>query len=165
MSDVNYAGFWRRVLAAIVDSLILLVPMIAVMYVFGILDGLFESPDTRAPLPLGFVVFSLVVGWGYKALLESSAMQATPGKMALGLRVTDLEGGRLSLGTATLRSWPWWLGSVFQLVEGILGMSSALSTIVSFAGLISVVVVAFTARKQGVHDLIAKALVLRRAAA
>ena len=163
MSDVNYAGFWHRVLAAIVDALIMFVPMIAVMYVFGILDTVFENPG--APAPVGFVFFGLVVGWGYKSLLESSAMQATPGKMALGLRVTDLDGARVSLGTATLRSWPWWLASVFQLVEVIVGMSSALSTIVTFAGVISVVVVAFTARKQGVHDLIAKTLVLRRAAA
>ena len=81
-----------------------------------------------------------VLGWLYFALCESSAWQATPGKRVLGLRVTDLEGRRLGFARATGRYFGKLL-SAFFLCIGFL-------------------MVAWTQRKQGLHDLLAQTLVL-----
>jgi uncharacterized RDD family membrane protein YckC len=86
-----------------------------------------------APLPL--------VDWLYFAKLESSARQATIGKRALGIAVTDLAGRRISFGRATGRYFAKFLSSVAAI--GFL-----------MAG--------FTARKQALHDMIAGCLVVRR---
>ena len=84
-------------------------------------------------------ILSIVLSWLYSALLESSARGATLGKMVMGARVTDLSGGRISFGRAT--------GRYFAKI--ISGMILA----------IGFIMVAFTARKQGLHDMIAGTLV------
>jgi uncharacterized RDD family membrane protein YckC len=87
-------------------------------------------------LALGFVLFP---GWPYCPLFESSKLQATPMKYLLGLRVTDLDGERLSFIRASARQ-----------------LSKALS-LPLFAGFL---LVAFTPRKRGLHDIIAGSLVV-----
>jgi uncharacterized RDD family membrane protein YckC len=83
-----------------------------------------------------------VVGWLYFALMESSSHQATLGKMALGIRVTDLQGGRLTFGRATARFFG-------KIVSGL----------ICYIGFI---MAAFTERKQALHDMIAGTLVVRQ---
>jgi|SRR5215471_11784037 len=79
---------------------------------------------------------ALFVCWTYATLMECSEDQATSGKRYQGLKVTDLEGERISLGRAAARN----------LVKfGSLLIACAASL--------------FTARKQGLHDLIAGTLV------
>ena len=90
----NYAGFWLRFAAAVIDgilmTLITLVPAIALGYLVGIgmagTSSVYEIDATAKALGnlLGFVV-----GWLYYTLLESSKYQATFGKKMLGLRVVD----------------------------------------------------------------------------
>ena len=88
------------------------------------------------------VGLSLCASWLYFALMESSEMQATVGKMALGLYVTDLEGRRVSFGKATAR----FFGKILSTMT--LG--------------IGYIMAGFTVRKQALHDLIAGCLVLRK---
>ena len=78
--------------------------------------------------------------WLYFAFCESSAWQATVGKLALGIRVTDMQGARISFPRALGRYLAKYLSAI------ILG--------------IGFIMVAFTRRKQGLHDLIAGTLVL-----
>jgi len=85
---------------------------------------------------------TFVAGWLYFAVLESSAMQATPGKLALGLYVADVNGRRIGFGKASGRFFGKILSSL------LLG--------------IGYVVAAFSARKQALHDMISGCLVLRR---
>jgi uncharacterized RDD family membrane protein YckC len=82
-----------------------------------------------------------VVSRLYAALMESSSKQATLGKMALGVRVTDLDGNRIGFGKATGRHFAKILSAL------ILG--------------IGFLMVAFTQRKQGLHDMLAGTLVMR----
>ncbi|HEY4678350.1 MAG TPA: RDD family protein, partial [Candidatus Angelobacter sp.] len=77
----------------------------------------------------------------YFALQESSAHQATVGKRAMNIYVTDLQGRRISFGQATGRHF-----------------SRVLSSILA----IGYIMVAFTEKKQGLHDIIAGTLVKRR---
>jgi uncharacterized RDD family membrane protein YckC len=87
--------------------------------------------------------FFVLLQWLYFAGLESSARQATIGKSVMALRVTNLEGRRLSFGHATGRFFA-------KIVTGM----------IPFA--IGYIMAAFTERKQALHDLIAATLVLKK---
>lgn len=124
---VRYAGFWIRFAAWVLDNIAVWV----VMKVLNMALSAFIS-----------VALSFCIGWLYYALMESSEMQATVGKMVLGLYVTDMGGRRISFGKATARFFGK-LVSTFILGIGYL-------------------LVGFTERKQALHDLIAGCLVMRR---
>jgi uncharacterized RDD family membrane protein YckC len=86
-------------------------------------------------------IVSFVITWLYFALMESSKLQATVGKLAVGLVVTDNAGERISFLRAT--------GRYFAKI---------LSGLILFIGFI---MVAFTSRKRGLHDMIAGTLVYK----
>ena len=79
--------------------------------------------------------------WLYYAFLESSSWQGTIGKKVVGLRVTDMNGNRISFGRAT--------GRYFGMI---------LSGMICFIGWL---MIAFTEKKQGLHDMLASTLVLK----
>jgi hypothetical protein len=118
-----FGGFWRRVLAALLDT-ILVVAAVGIVPFFV----------------TGGVAF-IVLGWLYYALMESSPTQATLGKMALGLRVTDMENRRVNFSRATGR----FFGKFLSLFTFCIGFIMA----------------AFTTRKQTLHDQLSSTLVLR----
>lgn len=157
-----YAGFWRRFLAGLIDTVILLIPIFILATVMGVaLIPNMDNPTAAAAMPIAFLIPMLLISWGYKAILESSSWQATIGKKALGLKVTTMGGEKISLGQATMRTWPFWLGTVLQILESATGMGGILSGAIGFAGFIALIVIAFTPKKQGVHDMMAKTLVVR----
>src|SRR5208337_3441946 len=102
---VGYGGFWIRVVAAIIDAIILRVVVSPVSIIFGSLGmaGMMSGlPYAGLRLFGGGVAFILLVfgSWLYGALMESSSYQATVGKMIFGMKVTDLNGNRISFGRA-----------------------------------------------------------------
>jgi uncharacterized RDD family membrane protein YckC len=76
----------------------------------------------------------------------------------MGIRVSTESGARLNLLTASLRAWPIYLPSVAALA------GSSFSSLVGLIALISCLAVAFSARKQGLHDKMAGAILTRRQA-
>lgn len=173
-----YGGFWRRVLAAIIDTILLIIPMWIVAILVGVSfapllgmdpEMMAEDPEALlAELSGAFVslgAMSAIIYLLYKVGFEASGLQATPGKMVMGLRVTDRDGEALSVGAAVLRTWPWWAPSAFMVLDGLLGTMGTLYNGIGLAGLISCIIVAFTPRKQGVHDMMAGALVVKKEAA
>jgi uncharacterized RDD family membrane protein YckC len=134
-----YAGFWRRVAAWILDALILGVVTVPLSLALG--GGNDIGADSSMNYSPAAQSISTALGWLYFALMESSTKQATLGKMALGITVTDLEGRRIGFGKAT--------GRYFAKI---------LSALILFIGFI---MVAFTARKQGLHDILAGTLVVK----
>lgn len=133
-----------RVLAYLIDALLIS----AVFFPLGIGLGLAiaaSGGNENSPmLPLAQMLInglSIIAGWLYHSLLESSSWQGTVGKKVLGLRVTDLNGNRIGFGKATGR----YFGTI-------------LSGMICFIGFI---MVAFTEKKQGLHDMLAGTLVLR----
>jgi uncharacterized RDD family membrane protein YckC len=143
---VGYGGFWIRIVAAIIDAIILRVVVAPVGMIFGGLGmaGMMSGvPHTGLKLLGGGVTFILLVfgSWLYEAFMESSSYQATLGKMIFGMKVTDLNGNRISFERATGRHFAKWLSAM------ILG--------------IGYIMVGFTERKQGLHDLLAGTLVRR----
>ena len=110
-----YAGFWERFAASLIDGLIVGVPMAILRFSMG--D--FEYPNNASVFAMytsvGSVV-NIVVGWLYSALQESSAAQATIGKRALGIKVTNTAGGRISFGQATGRHFGKIISSIILLI-------------------------------------------------
>ncbi len=119
-------------------------------------EGETFSMTEYTPSVIGSIILGIAI-WAYTALQESSRIQATLGKRVLGIKVTDLGGSRIPLLTATFRSWPLWL-------PGLVGVVGTLDAIAGLAALAACIVVAFTKRKQGLHDMMAKCLVVRRRA-
>jgi uncharacterized RDD family membrane protein YckC len=142
-----YAGFWIRVVAYLIDGIILGVAQSIIMFsflgsfFFNIQPG--EIPDGAFFMKLGFVwILVLIVQWLYFAGMESSSRQATVGKLALGIVVTDLNGDRVSFAQASGRFF-----------------SKIISALVMCIGFL---MVGFSEKKQGLHDLIARTYVVKK---
>jgi uncharacterized RDD family membrane protein YckC len=148
---VAYAGFWLRLAAYLIDSLLLgiAVGIFIFMPLLGQSGAGGMSPQSFWALYMdtsrqGIARQLLVVmaAWLYWALLESSALQATPGKRMLGLIVTDLQGRRISFARASGRFFG-------KTISGFLLMAGYI-----MAG--------FTEKKQALHDMLAGCLVLKK---
>jgi uncharacterized RDD family membrane protein YckC len=87
---------------------------------------------------------AVVGGWLYFAMMESSSWQATLGKRALSIQVTDMAGQRISFGRASGRHF-----------------SKIITNLIPFA--IGWILAGVTEKKQALHDMIASCLVLRKA--
>ena len=158
-SNVAYAGFWLRFVAHLIDGvivgfgmLVLLVPIFFLMGGAAMLESLPRHGGGQPnPALVGgflFLIFSLAgvatIGqWLYFAYLESGEKQATWGKQALSIYVTDLAGNRISFGRASGRFFA-------KIVSGLIPLG------------IGYIMAGFTERKQALHDMIASCLVLRK---
>jgi uncharacterized RDD family membrane protein YckC len=150
---LRYSGFWRRVAGLIIDGAVIGIP-------FAIFDslvggnGLYATktinPDTGHTVThlhihpaRFFTLFALQLAAGaiYTVLMQSSANQATLGMMGLGIKVTDLEGNRITPSRAVGR----WFAYLVNIPTFGLGLLLML----------------VTKRKQALHDLIARTLVVR----
>ena len=156
-TSINFAGFWLRLVAAILDNIILSVPTVplAILLFATLLPGIAVAHGNPAllfltffPRIILFVILILAVKWLYWALMEASSWQATLGKKALGLYVTDLQGNRISFGKASGR---FWSGRGLSLVP--------LGNLYYF---VDCICCGFTEKKQAVHDMIAGCLVMRK---
>jgi uncharacterized RDD family membrane protein YckC len=137
--NVEYVGFWQRVLAALIDSVligVIIFPILTAIYGTG-----YWSSTKLVQGPLDFLIswvapaIAIVLFW--------IARQATPGKMAIGARIVDARtGGVPSTRQLVLRYLGYYV-SMFPLFAGI-------------------VWVAFDPRKQGWHDKIAGTVVVHR---
>ncbi|WP_026583091.1 RDD family protein [Bacillus sp. J33] len=165
-STKEYGGFWIRFAAYLIDTIIVGIPLsiltiVIFMIFFGASDAFnmllsdpsymeTEMTDAEALALLGSYfgaagvsgIISLVVALAYFAGLHASKWQGTVGKKILGLKVTDLNGNRISFWRALGR----YLAMSF--LSGIL--------------LIGYIIAAFTEKKQALHDLIAGTVVVKK---
>ncbi len=153
--SVSYAGFWKRFVAYIIDDIILSVAGVLValplgaLFGLGFLSNISGDPESAGPLvalAASAIVLAIVVvvvaSWLYFALMESSVNQGTLGKMALGIKVTDMDGNRISFGKATGRYFG-------KIVSGM----------IMYIGFI---MAGFTQKKQALHDIMASCLVVNK---
>lgn len=137
-SDFEYAGFWVRVGATIIDSLVIMAitfPLLISIYGWAYFDSesLVSGP---ADFLISWVFPAFVAVWFW------TRKQATPGKMALSLRVVDADSGAaLSVGQSIGRYLAYFV-SVIPLGLGLIW-------------------VGFDRRKQGWHDKLARSVVVR----
>ena len=149
-----YAGFWRRFGAYIVDSIILTIVLGIVFFVLGLVgvpivetaEYAAEGGEMSADFGLSPVaaIILFLVSVLYFPVLECSSLQATPGKLALGIKVTDMQGNRIGFGRALGRN-----------------LAKIISAIILNIGFI---MAGFTQKKQALHDMIAGCLVVAKSA-
>jgi uncharacterized RDD family membrane protein YckC len=157
--NTNYAGFWLRLVAIIIDGIIIgvaqsfiFVPILAALGL-GFANSVetmdLSDPDQAAGMMAsvmalmgGYWILSLTIQILYSTLMESSKLQATVGKLALGLKVTDLQGNKLDFVKALVRN-------LCKLIS-------------NFTLLIGYIMAGFTEKKQALHDMIASTLVLKK---
>ncbi len=140
-NDLEYVGFWLRVWASVIDTVLiaaLMYPLLTLVFGTAYWDG---TQWVQGPLDflLSWVLpaVAVVVFWVTK--------QATPGKMLIKARIVDAATGQNA--------------STGQLIGRYLGYYVA--TIPLGLGLLWV---AFDARKQGWHDKLAGTVVVRSTA-
>jgi uncharacterized RDD family membrane protein YckC len=138
--SARYAGFWRRFAAYWIDWFIFFAIELFIAAARGIPLSAQQSLEP-AEVAKGLLI-GLLIGWLYAATFESSPWQATIGKRAMDIYVTNLKGHRLNFVQASGR----FFGKVVSAI--ILG--------------IGFFMIAFTERKQGLHDMLAGCLVVRR---
>jgi uncharacterized RDD family membrane protein YckC/Tfp pilus assembly major pilin PilA len=131
-----YAGFWRRAAAYIIDYIVL---FIAVAVGFAAIASSGVPPERAATLNM-LVVYGLY--WLYRAGMHSSGFQATVGKLALGIKVSDLAGQRIGFGRSTGR----------VIAEFLAGLTLG----------VGFVMAGFTKRRQALSDMIAGTLVVKK---
>lgn len=152
----SYANFGQRLVAYLIDGLLLSLVAWLILFAFGGAflatatgTGAFEpGAEPNPEMMAGFMgayflfVFGIIVmQWLYFAILESSEKQATLGKRAMRLVVTDVDGGRISFGRATGRYFG-------RILSGMIFM-------------VGYIMQPFTEKKQALHDMIASTLVLK----
>ncbi len=141
-TDRSYAGFWIRVLAWVVDALVLAVVSGLLTIGAGLLGGLLGQ---RAP---ALQIYLISVTWALTMLLPALYLVVgwarsgrTLGKMACGVRILRDDGSKLGVGTAIVRLFGYVVSSMLLCVGYLM--------------------VAFTDRKRGLHDMIAGTIVVR----
>jgi uncharacterized RDD family membrane protein YckC len=157
-SNTAYASFGSRLGAFIIDAIIIwcvnLIVVAPIMTVMGfgiasqVSDGDLSEEETLGLIATVFaavgttILITFAISLLYFAIMESSKSQATLGKMAVGIKVTDMDGNRISFSKAFVRS----IGKI-------------ISNMIMYIGYI---MAAFTDKRQGLHDMIANTLVLRK---
>jgi uncharacterized RDD family membrane protein YckC len=166
-TGITYAGFWKRFVAYILDKLIIgfveaiiFIPVLMIIFIgffshrgFGrheTFTSIANHPFHNVLPPEMFALFILVlipiallnlIGvWLYFSLMESSAKQATLGKIIMSIKVVDSDGKRISFGKASGR----FFGKILSGL--ILGLGFIMA--------------GFTERKQALHDILANCLVV-----
>jgi uncharacterized RDD family membrane protein YckC len=153
----EYAGFWIRFVAYLVDGIIigfiegLLILLLLVLLGYNTADmesvTELEWMNIDAFLPMlisvGIGIYSgiFLLTWFYYALMQSGPRQATIGKMILRLKVTDINGDRLTFARASLRYF-------LKIISGAILM-------------IGYIMAGFTDKKQALHDIIANTYVIQ----
>lgn len=151
-NDIVYAGFWRRVAASVIDSLIVgmlsYIITIPVMLIAGFslaasfTNNIPESQEDTFTLlmlglyPLLYTLHAIYFGW-----MQSRPAQATLGKMACGIKVVGNNGERISFWRGFWRYFAFIFVFVFTLGIGTL-------------------IAAFTDRKRSLHDMMCGTLVV-----
>jgi uncharacterized RDD family membrane protein YckC len=109
---LEYAGFWVRTVAFVIDSVVVFVAQSLLQVALGLQNQTFTDLESMrqyisdARVMTGWVLFTVLAvlwQWLYYAFMESSNRQGTLGKMAMGLAVTDLEGRKLTFARASGR--------------------------------------------------------------
>jgi uncharacterized RDD family membrane protein YckC len=150
-NGVVYAGFWLRFVACAIDLFLACASIIpvgligAIPYLFFTNEAEGDPNEIMRSISSAYTavyIFAIVTaGWFYFIVFECSKLQATPGKLLFGLRVTDEHGQRITFLRSAART-----------------ASKLLSASMMMAGYI---LAGFTPRKQALHDLIASCLVVR----
>jgi uncharacterized RDD family membrane protein YckC len=158
--NATYASFGRRFVALIIDGIIIgiiqsiiITPILALLG-FGIAsevaDGGGSMDEAAAIGMIGAIIATMgsvmlivyAISIFYYAIMESSKTQGSVGKLAMGIKVTDMNGERISFAKGLIRA-------IGKIISGMILC-------------IGYLMAAFTDKKQGLHDMIASTVVVKK---
>jgi len=168
--DHKYASFGYRVGASLVDMLIF-IPLIGISFY-----------NTMAWKNLGIAILLALVAFFYKPLMEHY-FGATLGKMAMKIKVLDLNFDEISMGQAMIRAFPWIISTMVNIyvivlmfndpdfydANGFMSFSeysqgfgpSAYNNYAAIVLVISIIFMFWETKKQTLHDKVAKTVVIK----
>jgi uncharacterized RDD family membrane protein YckC len=141
LSQANFASFGQRVAAFLLDVIIQVIGGFIIVYFWG-LAFVANGGTSQEGLQLMSFGLRCVIGWIYFSAMESSPLEGTLGKLALGLKVTDITGSRVSFSQASGRWFGKWVSTLILTIGWWMA--------------------AFTPKKQALHDMMAGCVITRR---
>lgn len=130
----QFAGIGERFVAVLIDGIILAIALYVVRIPIAMIVGQLMAAFIMLPI-------NLVAGIAYEAYFLSSPKQATIGKQAMGIIVTDVNGNAIDMQKAAIRGFGKIISSVILLLGYIMAF--------------------FTPKKQALHDMIANTIVVK----
>ena len=137
-------GFWIRLVAAILDSIILFVMALIISFALAVIAVTLLGEEAGiATFLLTLLSFGLALLL-YKPLMEASEYQGTIGKIALSMKVVDKHGRRITMAKSFIRT-------IVYIIEHAIPF-----------GFLAFVIIAFTDENQGLHDMAADTYVISK---
>lgn len=140
---IVYAGFWKRVAASLIDVFAIGIPVGIVIGILGVIFGIDTGLSARTRglgnpgiNLLSYLLQAVVFAWFY----SNASLRATPGKLAIGIKVVRGDGEPISFLRGFGRYWAYLLSAI------MLGIGYLMA--------------AFTDRKQALHDMICDTVVV-----
>lgn len=148
MSTNNYANYFTRIIAHVIDGLILSLSRYCIwfgityfvqVYSFFAFSKLITFP-TQSYFLIADAYISIILPIAYFSVFESTRLQATPGKMLFRMKVVDMNEQRI----APLRAFGRFIASI-----------------VSTLSIVGLLIAFFTKKRQTLHDLVSKTMVIQ----
>ena len=137
-----FKGFWIRFVASFIDGIILLILIILLASISLVIFGAALGEGAGVGMFLLVFILASIATILYKPIMEASEYQGTVGKYALGMKVVDKNGQRITMTSSFLRTILYIIGA-----QG-------------FLLCLGVVMIGFTEYKQGLHDILANTYVV-----
>ena len=137
-----FKGFWIRFVASFIDGIILLILIILLASISLVIFGAALGEGAGVGMFLLVFILASIATILYKPIMEASEYQGTVGKYALGMKVVDQNGQRITMTSSFLRTILYIIGA-----QG-------------FLLCLGVVMIGFTEYKQGLHDILANTYVV-----
>jgi uncharacterized RDD family membrane protein YckC len=134
---MTYPQWWERLVAGIIDGIILMIVIFIINAIFTGIAG-FNLTMLRVMLLFAVLVNTAIIV-GYKVFFEGGQWQATPGKMVFGIKVADANGARAPIQQVFMRTWPWWLNLI-----GVIGALTLAGTLINLLIALAIIGIFFT---------------------
>ncbi len=170
LEQEDFIGFWKRVLATILDLLIILIPAVIV---YWISNSLAVSLHSEIPIILEYILFVVF------DVFMIARFGGTPGKLVLKMKIVNQQGNIPTLKEALIRNIFRIISTIFSMIVGVslydltvisttlnlwAPLATDLSKILGLIMLVDYLFVAFTPRKRALHDMMAGTYVVDKSA-
>ena len=148
MMGFPFKGFWIRVVASLLDAIILSIVFIFlavfILFFFGSLFGEIAGFAMLLLFVLGAIILVLL----YKPLMEASDYQSTFGKYFLNMKIVDKEGRKITFTKSFIRTIVYLLHTAIPFLNTV--------------SWLAFLMIGFTEYKQGLHDFLAETYVVTK---
>ena len=148
MMGFPFKGFWIRVVASLLDAIILAIAFIFLaVFILFFFGSLFGEVAGFAMLLL-FVLGAIILVLLYKPLMEASDYQSTFGKYFLNMKIVDKEGRKITFTKSFIRTIVYLLHTAIPFLNTV--------------SWLAFLMIGFTEYKQGLHDFLAETYVVTK---